>query len=296
MQEQIIPQQKSFLNRGDLKKYFIIATIVLICSCAFLAILMIFFGTNLTLLKVISTLSIMYLVLVYSTNNLIRMESSLALVRGLSIAALIANFFWSVLWILIVWGVFGEWDSYTQEFTWKIIGTAAVISVFCTILSSRVEKINGQPAIIKFFKSLPLVCAAFLGIDLLLLIWVDDMDEEIIWKLVWSEIILVALQAIITSILRRNAWRLGINNASSQPTTNVNPNNPQNTQMAPTVPVAQDDTTAKQASQDQESINEAPIVQEKSYEDELRERIEQEVRAKIAAEQLEQQIHESKSV
>ncbi len=273
-------QPTSRINLNDIKKYLVIATIILICSCAFLAILMIFFGTNITLLKVISTLLIMYLVLMYSTNNFVRMDNSLMLVRALSITALIANFFWSILWILLVWGVFGAWDTTTQNTVWRIIGSGAVISAFCTFLSSQVVHITGQPAIIKFFKSLPLVCAAFLGIDLLLVIWIDDMGGDMIWKLILSEIILVALQGIITAILRRNAWRL----ESSH-----------NAQMSPSVPTAQeDDTNAKQILQNQDNANEPAIVQEKTYEDELREQIEQEVRAKIAAEQLEAQNHEAK--
>jgi len=274
MQSNSTPQPDNKITFASIKKYLIIATIVLVCSCAFLAILMIFFGTNWTLLKVLSTLLIMYLVLMYSSNNLVRVEDSLALVRGLSVAALIANFFWSILWILLVWGAFGEAGTDLQDTVWRIIGTAAVISVFCTYLSSRVVRIVGQPTIIKFFKSLPLVCAAFLGLDLLLLIWIENMDDEFTEKLILVEIILIALQAIITSILKRNAHRLGIKGINTEQSTQ------EDSQNAPTGTVSENNTPSQ---------SEVKEIETTTSEAELRAKIEQEVRAKIAAEQAAQQ-------
>lgn len=290
MQNQPTPSPKILFDRGELKKYFIIATIILICACAFLSILMIFFGTSSTLLKVISTLLIMYAVLTYSTNNLVRMESPLTLVRALSVMALIANFFWSVLWILVVWGAFGSCSFRTQELVWKIIGTAMVFSVFCSILSAKIVKMEGQPAIIKFFKSLPLVCAALLGLDLLIVIWAEELDVDLIWKLILVEIILVGLQAIITSILKHNAERLGIKE-SSQPR-DLSSQSTQSSQISSIISETQDGTQANQTMQNSETSSQSTVVQEQTYEDELRERIEQEVRAKIAAEQSSQQSSE----
>lgn len=275
MNDNSTPQTGNKISFASIKKYLIIATIILVCSCALLAILMIFFGTNWTLLKVLSTLLIMYLVLVYSSNNLVRVEDSLALVRSLSIAALMANFFWSFLWILLVWGVFGEFDGASQDLVWRVIGTAAVISVFCTYLSSSVVRIVGQPTVIKFFKSLPLICAAFLGLNSLLLIWIDNMDDEFTEKQILVEIILVALQAIITSIFKRNAEHLGIKDASpetqSTPTDSPNP---------PVTTAPEDHTSASP---------EVKEIETTTSEAELRAQIEKEVRAKIAAEQAAQQ-------
>lgn len=205
------------IDIAKIKKNLVIATIVLISICAFLGIVMIFVGSSLTVMRVMSTLLIMYLVLLCSTNNFVRTESPVAIVRGLSFAALVVNFIWSIPWILLVWDAFDGLGSQAIEIIWKIVGSGMVISAFCTFLASKVVKIINYPTVIKFFKSLPLVCAGFIGLDLLLIIWIDDMDTEIVWKLILSELILLLLQWIITQILMHNAGRLGINLGSTTP-------------------------------------------------------------------------------
>ena len=171
---------------------------------------MIFVGSNLTMMRFMCTLIIMYLLLLCSMNNSIRIENPIPLARSLSIAALIMNFVWSIPWILLVWDAFDIFGDSMVSTVWKIVGSGMVISAFCTYLASRVVRINHFPTIIKVFKSLPLVCASFLGLDLLLIIWIDDMDVDIVWKLILSELILVLLQWIITQIIMHNADRLNI--------------------------------------------------------------------------------------
>lgn len=195
-----------------IKKFVILATIVIATICALLAIIAIFVGAEPALLNIICTLLILYLAMVYSTKNISHLDDRLPVVRLLSGIALLANIFWSIFWILLVWDAFGALSVDTRDTIWRLVGSAAVISVMCSVLAFSIARVFSvhYPTIITVYKSLPLVCAGFFGVDILLVIWLPRADTDLLGKFFLAECILLLLQWIVTRILISNAGRLNI--------------------------------------------------------------------------------------
>lgn len=188
-------------SKENIKKTFTYSTIAIASICALLGIIMIFAGPTLTMLSLLSTIFIFYLIVVVSIPSIRRLDDHSILIRTLAIISLIMDAFWAIPWVLLVWNAFDAFDYYTRDAIWRLLWTAADISVFCMIAADQLAKMRWASRIQKFFRSLPLICAGFLAFDVMIAIWFPEDSFELLFKFVCAEIILVALQIIVTQLL-----------------------------------------------------------------------------------------------
>ncbi len=199
-QNQNTPLQK-------LKTFGVYATIAMLIVSAIIAIFMIFFGTERTLLQVLATMAILYLTTLLCANNASQFESPYTVTRVLSIVALIINIFWSLPWILIVWGCF---DYGTADIVWRLVWTALSLSVYCTVMSTAL------PAVIYNFKGyqrvqqfIPMMLVSYIFLNVIVAIWTFDYTStyDLIMRLIAAEAILLVVQWAVPEILIRNQRR-----------------------------------------------------------------------------------------
>lgn len=298
--------EKTYIENSypkKLKKIFSVATVILLSACAFLGILAIFFEANLTLLCLFSTFAIIYLIFLVCMEDIRILSRQDLSGNWLSVVALIANVFWGLPWILVVWGAFVDFDDLTVETIWRVIGTSAVISIYCTLMPKVLTNLRGKPGIMQVFQSLPVVCATFLAFDFLVAIWVPEAGVELLSKFFWAECILVFLQLLVSQILGYSNYK-GLKVDRSVFENSSLPNRPQqlqqsqsSTQNAPashsealqlnTEPTnaAPVDSDRQAAQNVNNNTTQVPRPTPSADEGELRAQIEREVRAKIMAEQ-----------
>lgn len=171
-------------NLQRIKKFFLIATIFLFSVSALLGIFFILFGADETGGRVISTTAILGLLSLLTMNNLARAENKDVAVKFTSIGAIIFNVVWTIPWICLVWDVFrkmmceksyyrygggefydcmGHSDYFDMvDNLWKIVGTALIVSISLTIISSflKFKKYNN---VIQALKITTIVCTIILG-------------------------------------------------------------------------------------------------------------------------------------
>lgn len=188
-------------SKENIKKTFTYSTIAIASICALIGIIMIFAGPTIAMLSLLSTIFIFYVIVVVSIPSIRHLDDRSILIRTLSVVSLIMDAFWAIPWVMLVWDVFGSFDYYTRDAIWRLLWTAADISIFCTIIADCLAKIRWSSRIEKFFKSLPLICAGFLAFDFLVAIWFPEDSWELLFKFICAEIILVVLQIIVTQLL-----------------------------------------------------------------------------------------------
>lgn len=282
-------------NSAKIKRAFSIGTVVLLSACAFMGILAIFVEANLTLFCLLSTLVILYLIFLVSMEDIRVLFNPNLSQNWLAVVALIANVFWGLPWILVVWGAFVNFDDLTVETIWRVIGSSAVISIYCTVLPMVLSGLREKSSVMKFFQSLPVVCATFLAIDFLVAIWAPDAGVDLLGKFILAEIILIILQVLVAQILGYSSYKgLKVDRSVFENgATPAQPNRPANgvpqalqAQSRNQNPEAQ--SYPSQAQDQQPSEDRSPGQANPSLNEvELRAEIEREVRAKIAAEQAE---------
>lgn len=295
MDEKNMIDQDKNPNSAKIKRAFSIGTVILLSACAFMGILAIFVEANLTLFCLLSTLVILYLIFLVSMEDIRVLFNPNLSQNWLAVVALVANVFWGLPWILVVWGAFVDFDDLTVETIWRVIGSSAVISVYCTVLPMVLSGLREKPGVMKFFQSLPVVCATFLAIDFLVAIWAPDAGADLLGKFILAEIILIILQVLVAQILGYSSYK-GLkvdrsvfeNGAPAQPNKSVNvaPQAPQTQSHDQNLEVQSHPSQAQnqQPSEDRSRAQTSPSLDEAR----LRAEIEREVRAKIAAEQAEQ--------
>lgn len=326
MDEKNMIDQDKNPNSAKIKRAFSIGTVILLSACAFMGILAIFVEANLTLFCLLSTLVILYLIFLVSMEDIRVLFNPNLSQNWLAVVALVANVFWGLPWILVVWGAFVDFDDLTVETIWRVIGSSAVISVYCTVLPMVLSGLREKPGVMKFFQSLPVVCATFLAIDFLVAIWAPDAGADLLGKFILAEIILIILQVLVAQILGYSSYK-GLkvdrsvfeNGAPAQPNAPAKPapqaqgtdqqlrqeNQDQaqeqqkdsalSAQNATQKPSAQSPQAERAESSDPDSVDHQSSEHKRSArpdstldEAKLRAEIEREVRAKIAAEQAEQ--------
>lgn len=199
-QNQNTPLQK-------LKTFGLYATIAMLIVSAIIAIFMIFFGTERTLLQVLATMAILYLTTLLCANNASQFESPYAVTRVLSIVALIINIFWSLPWILIVWGCF---DYSTADMVWRLVWTALSLSVYCTVMSTALPAViynfNGYQRVQQF---IPMMLVSYIFLNVIIAIWTFSYSStyDLIMRLIAAEAILLVVQWAVPEILIRNQRR-----------------------------------------------------------------------------------------
>lgn len=104
MDEQII--QPKPLNLQNFRKFFLYATIGLFSASALIGIYLILFGADSTSGKIVATTAILGAFSLFTMNNIIRLESVQKSVRYSAIGALISNLIWVIPSILMLWGFF----------------------------------------------------------------------------------------------------------------------------------------------------------------------------------------------
>lgn len=287
------------------RKYLMWAAIGLFSASAVMGIFFLWFGTDEAGGRVISTTSIMGLLALFSMNNIIRMESGKQRVRMFSVTALVANIFWALPWILLVWGVFAALSPYchvethTLTYThdvytyqscdqqyydmlsglWKLVAIAGIISVVTTLAASFLNIKNYSP-ILRWLKIVTIVCAVGLGIFFIICLLFDAWPEWEVWRLLAMMAIVMVFGLIVTPIVakvqsKREKDAMRVTYAGVGTTTNMN--------TSEATPVIATDT--QQISEQMESR--------------LRRQIERELRVKIEAEvraQVEQELRKEKSV
>lgn len=163
---------------------------------------MIFAGPTITMLSLLSTVFVFYLVATLSIPSIRHLDDRSTLIRSLSVVALIMNVFWVIPWVLLIWDAFGSFDYYTCDTIWRLLWTAADIAIFCTVIAGQLVKIRWSSRLKKFFQCLLMVCAGFIAFDALIMIWYSVFDDgELLFKFICAEIILVVLQIIVTQLL-----------------------------------------------------------------------------------------------
>lgn len=237
------------------KKILLYITIGLLSFCALVGIIAIFAGVNSTFWRVAGTAAILFLVMLFSHTNILRLNTTDKSVLACAVIALISNVFWGIPWILLVWGVFGYISSHDITNIARFIATFALVSFFCTTLARNIPKIKQSTSILKVYSSISTIFVSFICIDCLLVIWEVVYDYSLLGKFILAELILILLQWIVTTIL------LHAQNRSNSPQPKASSQN--------------DDTRHESGSE--------------LSQDQLRAQIEKEIRAQIAAEQVSQQ-------
>lgn len=202
---------KSGLN---IKTYIMYATIALLVIGAVIAIFMIFFGAEVTLLQCLATIAILYLMALLSGSNFSRSNSSqYSEARACSNLALVLNLFWGLPWIMLVWGIFGE-DEVLLGTVWRFMWTFLTLALYFTLIASQVPVIRFyQDKLYVVKQAIPAFLFTYIAINVIVYIWVVTIQNDyqayfdsvtIIFKLIGAELILLTLQGAIPSILIRN--------------------------------------------------------------------------------------------
>ncbi len=221
------PQNSRFQRAKSIILY---TTISLLVAGAAIAIFMIFFGPTHIFGQILSTIFVLYLMTILSINNLSHTGDIYYSTRICSIIALVANLFWVIPWILLVWDIFGV-DNTTAEMIWRFMWTMLVIALYFTVISTQIpflKKFSG-PIFVK--RAIPVVLVTYICLNALIFIWTHSVSRyylgsigasmDIVFKMTCAEIILLILQWAIPEILLRNQQ-------SKQQNTIMMPSNPNN--------------------------------------------------------------------
>lgn len=204
------------LLSSTIKRVLFISTISLFSLSALIGIIVILGAAtgNLTG-QIISTTALLGFFALFNLNNLIRTENPQPLVRYPAIIAMVANVFWLVPWLIMIWGIFepncdnsanysscmSGWYSF-QEVAWQTINVAAIMSILASIVSNFMS-FKCKTAAVRVLSIITIVSGILSGINEIIMINIPLSSELEIWRFFLITLIILVFGLITTPIVEK---------------------------------------------------------------------------------------------
>lgn len=190
------------LSIAQLKKPLLQATIGLFSVSALLGVLFVLIAPEGETWKILATTTLLAFFSLFTTNNLLRLESPKKYIKVFASAAIVSNLLWAIPLLLTIWVFLGSsWSNY--EIIWRMIWTFSLLSICLTMTGSF---LNMKSASIAFQNTRIAAIASAWLLYVYILPVVYGVDAEYIgesWQFIAIASIIFAFSAISTPILAR---------------------------------------------------------------------------------------------
>lgn len=126
---------KTSLSIAHLKKPLLQTTIGLFSVSAILGVLFVLAAPEGEAWKILATTTLLAFFSLFTTNNLLRLESPKGYIKALAIGAIVSNLLWAVPLLITIWAFIGSsWSGY--DIIWRMIWTFSLLSICLTLTGS----------------------------------------------------------------------------------------------------------------------------------------------------------------